>query len=372
MKLTNARPPDVGARHVAPFNLSSEVSSLQSARGDTSSGKGATCRAPTNAAIKASLAFAILLTTMASTAASQSVTVEKSEFSSRQGYRVSDGETELFITSEVGPRILRYGFVGGRNLFKVMTAEEEKWLTEGQDWRLYGGHRVWVGPEEPSYTYAADNEALEIEVQQNGLTATAPPDPVGIQKEMEVDMSGGRVTVTHRLTNRSAWPLDFAPWALTMMAPGGTGVSTFPPRGTHPAQLPPTNPLIMWAFTNLSDPRWTLLEKYLVLRNDPNISDPEKAGSFNEKTRAAYLLGSDLFVKRYDAVAPPEGYPDMGSTFETFTNNMVLELETLGPLETVKTGETIEHIEVWSLHSDIAISEWTDQELDRVLAPLLD
>ena len=321
---------------------------------------------------RAYLASAILVSTMVSTAASQSVSVEKFEFSSRQGYRVSDGETELFITSEVGPRILRYGFVGGQNLFKVMTAQEEKWLTEGQDWRLYGGHRVWVGPELPSYTYAADNEPLEIKVQPNGLIATAPPDPVGIEKEMEVEMSGGRVTITHRLTNRSSWPLDFAPWALTMMAPGGTGVSTFPPRGTHPAQLAPTNPLVMSAFTNLSDPRWTFLEKYLVLRNDPNVSTPQKLGSYNEKTRGAYLLGSDLFVKRYEALGPSEIYPDMGASFETFTNNMVLELETLGPLETVEIGETIEHIEVWSLHKNIAIAEWTDQELDRVLAPLLD
>ena len=316
--------------------------------------------------------LSFLLIAMVSSANSQTVTVEKSEFSSRPGYRVSDGETELFVTSEVGPRILRYGFVGGQNLFKVMSDEEEKWLTEGQDWRLYGGHRIWVGPEEPAYTYAADNDSLEIKVLPDGLIASAPTDPVGIDKEIEVRMSGGRVTVTHRLTNRSAWPLEMAPWALTMMSPGGTGVSTFPPRGSHPAQLPPTNPLIMWAFTNLSDPRWTFLEKYLVLRNDPNVSDPEKAGSFNEKTRAAYLLGSDLFVKRYDAIAPAESYPDMGASFETFTNNMILELETLGPTESVKSGDTIEHVEVWSLHKNISISEWPDNELDRVLAPLLD
>ena len=309
---------------------------------------------------------------MASSANSQAITVEKSEFSSRPGYRITDGLRELFITSEGGPRILRYGFVGGQNLFKVMSDEEEKWLTEGQDWRLYGGHRIWVGPEEPSYTYAADNEPLQIELLPDGLVAKAPTDPVGIEKEIEVRMADGRVTVTHRLTNRSAWPLEMAPWALTMMAPGGTGVSTFPPRGTHPAQLPPTNPLIMWAFTNLSDPRWTFLEKYLVLRNDPNVSDPEKAGSFNEKTRAGYLLGSDLFIKRYDAVAPAEAYPDMGASFETFTNNMILELETLGPIENVNAGDTVEHVEVWSLHKDVAISEWTDHELDRVLAPLLD
>ena len=38
-----------------------------------------------------------------------------------------------------------------------------------------------------------------------------------------------------------------------MMAQGGHGIHGFPPRGTHPEMLAPTNPLVMWAFTNLAD-----------------------------------------------------------------------------------------------------------------------
>ena len=33
-------------------------------------------------------------------------------------YRVSNGEVELVVTSDVGPRVMRFGFVGGQNLFK--------------------------------------------------------------------------------------------------------------------------------------------------------------------------------------------------------------------------------------------------------------
>jgi len=31
-------------------------------------------------------------------------------------YRVANGEVELVVTGDVGPRIIRFGFVGGQNL----------------------------------------------------------------------------------------------------------------------------------------------------------------------------------------------------------------------------------------------------------------
>ena len=69
--------------------------------------------------------------------------------------------------------------------------------------------------------------------------------------------------------------------------------------------LAPTNPLVMWAFTSLNDPRWRLLAKYLVLRQDPDNSNPQKLGSFNQQTWGAYLLNGELFVKRYEANGRP-------------------------------------------------------------------
>ena len=124
----------------------------------------------------------------------------------------------------------------------------------------------------------------------------------------------------------------------------------------------------MWAFTDLSDPRWTFTKKYLVLRQDPANPSPQKLGLFSEKTIGAYLLGSELFVKRYEA-DPSKGYADFGASYETFTNADFLELETLGPLETVAPGASVEHVERWSLHRNVEIREWTDAELDRVLTP---
>ena len=150
---------------------------------------------------------------------------------------------------------------------------------------------------------------------------THPVAPLGgVEKEIAVRMSpaGSTVEVVHRIRYTNAQSVQWAPWIITMMAPGGVGIHGFPPRGTHPEILAPTNPLTMWAFTDLTDPRWLLLRKYLILRQDPaNTGQPQKLGTFNSATWGAYLLGSDLFIKRYKA-DPAKQYPDFGCSFERF------------------------------------------------------
>ena len=300
------------------------------------------------------------------------VTVEKTNYAGWPNcYRLSNGEVELVVTADVGPRIIRYGYVGGQNFFVEL--EEDLGQTGGDGWRLYGGSRLWVAPEDRVYSYGADNEPVEIEVSGSKLTAIAPVENTGVQKRISVELAdrGTEARVTYGLANRTIWPLRIATWVLTMMNRGGTAVTTLPPRGTHPEILAPTNPLIVFAFTNMSDPRWSWLEKYIVLRQDPSNADPEKIGLFNPATRGAYLLDGELFVKKFEA-SPDEEYPDMGSSFEVFTNERFLELETLGPMRTLQPDESVEHVETWSLHRPVAVERWDDEGLDSALAPYLD
>lgn len=301
-----------------------------------------------------------------------SVKVEKTEYKGWANcYRVTNGEIELIVTGDVGPRIIRFGFVGGQNLFKEFA---EQLGHSGEDkFQLRGGDRVWKAPEDPVATWAPDNVAVSIQVTPMGLIAREPIEPLtNLQKEIEISMasSGTAVTVSHRIANRSLFPLEFAPWALTMMAQGGTAVTGFPPRGKHPEHLEATNPLVMWAYTDLSDPRWSFTKKYMTLRQDPKNSEAQKIGLFNTDTWAAYILNNDVFVKRVNS-DPAKTYPDFGCSFETFTNNDFLEMETLGPMTTVLPGHTVAQVEHWGLFHNVAPSHWTDEELDRVLFPLV-
>jgi hypothetical protein len=300
------------------------------------------------------------------------VQVQKTEYKGWANcYRISNGEVELIVTADVGPRIIRYAFVGGQNLLKEFPDQMGK--SGEEKFQLRGGDRVWKAPEDPIATWAPDNVPVEIQLTPTGLIAREPLEPLTkLQKEIEVSLapSGTSVRVSHRITNHSLFPLDFAPWALTMMTPGGVAVSGFPPRGRHPSNLEATNPLVMWAYTNLADPRWKFTKKYLTLRQDPNNKEAQKLGMFNSDTWAAYLLNGDVFVKRTKA-DPSKVYPDFGCSFETFTNDEFLEIETLGPMTLLRPGQTVELVEQWGLFRNAKLTQITDEELDNVLLPLL-
>ena len=300
------------------------------------------------------------------------VSVEKVEYKGwRNCYRVSNGEIELIVTGDVGPRVIRFGFAGGQNLFKEFAEQMGK--SGEEKFQLRGGSRIWKAPEDPIATWAPDNVPVEIIPTAAGLIARAPVEPVSsLQKEIEVSMAadGTDVTVIHRITNRSLYPLEFSPWTLTMMAPGGVAITGFPPRGKHPVNLEATNPLVMWAYTNLADKRWIFTRKYLLLCQDSNISEPQKLGTFNPDTWAAYLLNGEAFLKRTKA-DPEKTYPDFGCSFETFANNEFLEMETLGPVTKVLPGKSVEHTEHWNLYRNVKLMEFSDEAIDQALLPLL-
>jgi hypothetical protein len=318
------------------------------------------------------LVLLFIATLALASAANARVKVEKTEYAGwKNCYRVSNGEIELIVTGDVGPRIIRFGFVGGQNLFKEFPDPLGK--SREEKFELRGGDRVWKAPEDAVATWAPDNLPVEIQVTSTGLIAREPVEPLTqLQKEIEVSVAdtGANVTVSHRITNRSLFSLEFSPWALTMMAQGGVAVSGFPPRGRHPINLEATNPLVMWAYTNLADPRWKFTKKYLTLRQDASNSEAQKLGLFNTDTWGAYLLHGEAFVKRTKADAA-KTYPDFGCSFETFTNNEFLELETLGPMTKVASGKMVEQVEHWGLFRNVQLKDLSDEELDRALLPLI-
>jgi hypothetical protein len=281
----------------------------------------------------------------------------------QNNYELSNGAIELIVTADVGPRVISCGFPGGRNLFKNYDSAMGR---SGEDhWENRGGHRLWVAPEDHATTYTLDNSPISITETAEGLIATQPVDPdTRLEKQIEIrlPLSGAEATLLHRIRNHNRFAVPFAPWALTVMAPGGVAVAPLPPRARHEDRLLPTNPLVMWGYTDFSDPRWKFLPRHILLRQDPAAATPQKAGLFAERTRLAYQLNGDVFLKTSTA-DPSSAYPDMGASCEFFTNGEMLELETLGPLETVAPGGFVEHIEHWSLHRAPSFLAMSDDEL---------
>jgi hypothetical protein len=283
--------------------------------------------------------------------------------------RLSNGKVELVATTDVGPRVLRFGFVGGQNLFKVLPGTEG--LTGGDEWHSFGGHRLWHAPEVFPRTYSPDNVAIEHDWDGKTLTLRSAEQENGIEKEIRLTLSPSapQVDVVHRITNRSPWPIELAVWALSVMAESGEAIYPQEPYRPHPDCLVPARPLVLWHFTDMTDPRWTWGRKYIRLRQDPKAKTKQKAGMLNTAGWAAYVLGGDVFVKRY-RYDPAATYTDMGCNTESYTDPDILEIETLGPLTRLEPGATAEHRERWLLaHAECGP---TDEDVDTGILPLLD
>lgn len=282
--------------------------------------------------------------------------------------RLANDDVELIVTADVGPRIIRFGFVGGDNMFKEFDAMMGK--RGGKTWRIYGGHRLWHAPEIEPRTYYPDNQPVAVEQHKDCVRFIQPVESTtGIQKEIDVVLPriGARVKVIHRLRNTGSWTVQLAPWALSVMAPTTRAIIPLPPRGSHTENLLPVNTMTMWAYTDMSDRRWRWGEKFISLQQEPGNAKPQKAGWRVPDGWLAGWRDGQVFVKRF-AHVPGAIYPDHGCNVEVFTNDEMIELETLGPIASIEPGATVEHVEHWFLHR-IAANAQTDAEISRSILP---
>ena len=53
---------------------------------------------------------------------------------------------------------------------------------------------------------------------------------------------------------------------------------------------------------------------------------------------------------------------DLGSNFETFTNQEFLESESLGPYGEISPGQTVKHSEIWAVFSGVQLPPLHDED----------
>jgi hypothetical protein len=282
--------------------------------------------------------------------------------------QLANGKVELVITTDVGPRIISYALKGGANVFKNYDAMMGR--TGDAEWNIYGGHRLWHAPEGEPRSYFPDNSPIQWKQVDGGAKFIQTTEATtGIAKEIEVRLSAHstRVEVVHRLINNGIWPVELAPWSLSVMDIGGRCIFPLPPRGKHPASLLPGSLLSIWVFTNLADPRWSFGEKFIMLQQDTGGTKPQKLGASVPDGWAAYANKNQLFIKQFAFDARAQ-YADLGCNFETFTNEEMLEVESLGPLTNLAPGESVEHAETWHLFDGVATPQ-TEVDVERDVLP---
>jgi hypothetical protein len=294
------------------------------------------------------------------------VKIEKIPFEGWENcIQISNGIVDLVVTTDVGPRIMRYGFTGKEN--ELCVVESEKGLSGGDEWRIYGGHRLWHSPEDKERTYVPDNAPVEWEEIKDGIKVSQKTEALtGIKKEMEITLSseGTEVSLLHRLINKGDHPVELSVWSLTAMATGGKEVV---PQTEKDTGLLPNRIISLWPYSKLNDPRVTFGENFIILEQRPDMKEPFKFGIPNEQGWAAYFNHNHLFLKYYkhDAEA---SYPDFGVSYETYTNDFMLEMETLSPLVMLKPGLKAEHKERWELFDDVSMPSDSEDEIRKRLS----
>lgn len=286
---------------------------------------------------------------------------------------ITNGVIEAAVTLDVGPRVIRFGFVGGQNLFVTQPDRGTRWsgpafdayYGAGSVSYAFGGHRIWITPERAPETYYPDNDPVAWEAVGDRFRFTPPPqrkNEVQLELILRMDPEKPLLSVENAVTNVSGGEKEFAVWTVSAMNLGGLEVL---PHATDKTGYLPNRTLSLWPYTDAADDRFYNGRQYLSFRQDPRASGAFKLGSNNRSGRVAYLLNGEVFRKETPPHEPDRRYPDGGVSFETYLSPSILELETLGPVETVSPGQRVTLEETWSLiRTDRRPDPRQDGELD--------
>jgi hypothetical protein len=268
------------------------------------------------------------------------------EYNGVKSLKIENDIYEMIIPLEYGIRITSFLRKGDKNfLGEGINISRDH---ENDTWFIRGGHRLWHTPEKFPRTYMPDNKAVRYEINNEELILTqAVNDQTLIQKQLKIKFvdEGKRVSLEHVLLNKGQWPIETAAWGITILRKGGIAKV---PLNKRKDDLLSTKRFSVWSYCHIGDERITFNKDYFTLKQAINNENSFKIGTNNEEGWASYTEGGYTFTKFFDYKVDEE-YPDDGCSFETYTNDKILELETLSPIQTIDSGKAIRHFEMWEI-----------------------
>lgn len=290
---------------------------------------------------------------------------------------ISNGIVESVITLDVGPRIIKFSFIDGQNVLQAnrkaydsLIADDEEYQNyfgKGKCWELLGGHRIWAAPEIYPETLYPDLDEVQYEIIDNGAIFTPKAETEnGLQKQLIITMSpnSADMKVGMRIINISDTDKTYAVWGITVCESDSKLII---PMNTNDTKRQPNRITAIWPYTDMSDDRIVWGKKYVtILQKDCRGS--LKIGFNLNCATAYYKLGETVFIKSHPTNLPHGVYPDHGCTFETYSNELYTEVESLSELKTVKPTEALELSESWSLKkSNIDVDIYNDASIDEFI-----
>jgi hypothetical protein len=259
------------------------------------------------------------------------------------------GGPRIAVTTDVGPRVLAATLPDGTGDGLLAAVPQLSIEPPGQPpFRMHGGHRLWSAPEVPEVTYLSDDEPVTVERAADSVGFSHHQAATGLRRTMRVTPTPDAVVIDHALRNDGTASTRVAPWAITMLTPGG---EAWLPRSLDALDangLQANGSLVLWPYTRFADPRLVPGDPVIRVRAVAGSEGRVKVGLQGRPGWAAYRLGDAVLVKRV-AWLEGETYPDMDASIQCYSCGDFIEVETLGPLVTLSPGDTTVHRETWSL-----------------------
>ncbi|MGC8764942.1 MAG: hypothetical protein ACP5QT_03565 [Brevinematia bacterium] len=254
-------------------------------------------------------------------------------------FEISHNNRRMIITTDVGPRILFFGFENENILF---IDEREK--IKREKWKIIGGHRFWVSPETED-AYVPDNDKCMVESSKDFVKVFKLDKKTGLEKSIIISVDGDDFIVKHILINRGEMLYQGGIWALTCIIPEGT--IFFP--WTTPGEWK-MKKIIYWEkwpgqSTNIDSTQFIRGKDLFLIKVNGEMS---KVGTTGYEGFLGVSNRNYTFIKKFNFIQGAI-YPDDNCAIEIYTSKNFCELETLSPITTLIPEVPLIHIERWKL-----------------------
>lgn len=270
--------------------------------------------------------------------------------------KISNGSNNLYVTLEVGPRIIFFG--EDENIFYEDLEDHinkdvstfHSTFKKDDKWHIYGGHRLWKAPED-NLTYYPDNNTIKYEIEGNKVIIKAPIETSTLlEKHIIIEsLDNGDFSVTNRVINRGEEAVKIAAWGLSVCKPSGQVVVDYT---NIEGEYLPNRSISLWPYSNILDKRIVINNDSVIInieKEEEASKEPFKIGFYIKNGIVSYKMDNGKVFSKSIKANKNFDYPDYGSNLEIYTINWMVEIETLSNFKNLKKDEYVEINEIWSL-----------------------
>lgn len=266
--------------------------------------------------------------------------------------RLGNAQVEAVVVPEVG-RVMSFRFHDGENVFWEDAAlAGGRGDPDGRTWVNFGGDKTWPSPEAEWKLHAKrpgwmpppafDGMAATARSEAGAVVLTSQVDPFyGVRWERRIALKPDAAELVIATTYERVVgpPIRLGIWVITQLR---DPVAVFVP--VRAASLFPGG---YFVFGDKPWPQAGVADGWIRLTREP--AAPHKLGT--DAGRMVWVGEKELCLIESPREAGAE-YPDRGASAEVYTNpdpKRYVELETLGPLATLRAGERMTRTNTYTL-----------------------